>query len=65
MTYEMKMLEVARDAREVALAEGIQQGSRNQKLEIARLMLSNNMPLDDIKMYTGLSLEEVQALQEK
>ena len=56
------MLEVARDAREVALAEGIQQGSRNQKLEIARLMLSNNMPLDDIKMYTGLSLEEVQAL---
>ena len=32
-------------------------------MAIAAIMkLSNNMPLDDIKMYTGLSLEEVKAL---
>ena len=62
MTYEMKMLEVARDAREVALAEGIQQGSRNQKLEIARNLQRMNMSNTDIAKATGLSLEEVKAL---
>ena len=72
MTYEMKMLEVARDAREVGIAEGIsvgraegiQQGSHNRNIEIAKQMLQNNMSKSDIHMYTSLSLKEIEELQE-
>ena len=66
MTYEMKMLEVARDAREVALAEGLSvgraEGSHNRNIEIAKQMLLKNFSQEDVRDITGLSLEEVQAL---
>ena len=59
------------EAREIALAEGIsvgreqgmQQGSHARNIEIAKQMLQNNMSKSDIHMYTGLSLEEIEALQ--
>ncbi|MBR7063684.1 MAG: Rpn family recombination-promoting nuclease/putative transposase, partial [Treponema sp.] len=59
MTYEMKMLEVARDAREVALAEG----SHARNIEIARNLQNMNMSNTDIAKATGLSLNEIEALQ--
>ena len=66
MTYEMKMLEVARDAREVGIAEGISvghaEGSHARNIEIARNLQSMNMSNTDIARATGLSLEEVKAL---
>ena len=64
MTYEMKILEREREAwaksREIALAEG----SHARNIEIAKQMLQNNMSKSDIHMYTSLSLNEIEALQE-
>ena len=71
MTYEMKILEERRDAwqqsREIALAEGreegFEQGANKQKILMAERMLSNNAPLEDILLYTGLSKEEIESLR--
>ena len=75
MTYEMKILEERRDAwqqsREIALAEGLErgisqgfeQGVHEQKILMAERMLSNNAPLEDILLYTGLSKEEIEGLR--
>ena len=71
MTYEMKIQEVASEARKVALAEGLErgisqgfeQGANNRSIEIASRMLSNNAPLEDILLYTGLSKEEIEGLR--
>ena len=40
------------------LARGRAEGEQKAKLEMAKLMLANNMPLADIVTYTGL-FEEV------
>ena len=66
MTYEMKIHEAALEARKVALAEGreegFERGANEQKILMAERMLSNNVPLEDILLYTGLSEEEIKAL---
>lgn len=68
MTYEMNILEREREARSIALAEGIErgieQGVSRGRIQIAQNMLSRNVSIDDIVMYTGLSLEEIVALQQ-
>ena len=49
---------------ERGIAIGEAQGERNAKLETARLMLANKLPITDIAKYTGLSAEEIQQLQQ-
>ena len=61
MTYEMKMLEVEREARASGVAEGI--ATRN--VDIARRMLSRGASTSDIAFDTGLSLAEIEALRKK
>ena len=46
------------------LARGRAEGEQKAKLEMAKLMLANNMPLADIVTYTGLSEEVVRAAHE-
>ena len=66
MTLEMKFKE--RERKAVATAtlaareEGVQQGSHNQKTEIARNLRNMNMQASDIAKATGLTLEEIEAL---
>ena len=35
---------------------------KDEKLEIARMMMKSNEPIEKIKLYTGLSEEEIEAL---
>jgi predicted transposase/invertase (TIGR01784 family) len=50
---------------EEGMAKGIEAGIKKEKIEIARNMLAQNMPLDLIGVITGLSMEEIKALQAK
>jgi predicted transposase/invertase (TIGR01784 family) len=45
-----------------AHAEGLNEGREEEKREIARAMKANNMPLDQIRAYTGLSEEQIREL---
>jgi predicted transposase/invertase (TIGR01784 family) len=46
-------------------AEGIEEGIEKGKIQIAQTMLAKNTPLDFIAEVTGLSMEEIKALQAK
>ena len=45
------------------IEQGIERGANNRSIEIASRMLSNNAPLEDISLYTGLSEEEIEGLR--
>ena len=48
--------------RNSAYSEGVDVGKTETKLEIAKLMLSNNESLDKISTYTGLSISELEEI---
>ena len=48
---------------EVGRAEGRAEGITSQRLETARSMLVDGLPLEKIMRYTGLSKEEIDKLQ--
>ena len=50
-------------SRDEGKAEGLALGQSNANLKTARLMLDDNMPLEMIHKFTGLSASEIQALQ--
>ena len=50
------------EEREIAFAEGEARGSRQTKLETAKLMKEENLSLDLITKITGLSQAEVAAI---
>ena len=50
------------EEREIAFAQGISQGSRQAKLETARNLLQLGLSIQNIATATGLSQEEVAAL---
>ena len=52
-----------KNAKEEGLAEGIEQGSKQKEIEIAKMMLKDNMPTDTIVKYTGLTKEEIESLK--
>ena len=60
---EGEVLGLAR-GEERGLVRGRAEGEQKAKLEMAKLMLANNMPLADIVTYTGLSEEVVRAAHE-
>lgn len=44
-------------------SRGYEQGSKQEKIGIARNMLKDNMPIDTIIKYTGLKKEEIESLK--
>ena len=48
--------------REIGRAEGRAEGEKNKSMDIARNMLTGGIDADSVSRYTGLTLEEVQAL---
>ncbi len=51
------------EGRAEGLAEGLAKGRTEEKLAIARNLLSLNMPLDVVAQSTGLSVEELQGIK--
>jgi predicted transposase/invertase (TIGR01784 family) len=50
-------------AREEGIEEGIEKGIEKGKIQVAKNMLAKNTTLDFIAEVTGLSIEEIKALQ--
>ena len=50
------------DRQKGAYSQGRQEGRQEEKLEIARHLLQEKMPYEDVVDATGLSLEEVKKL---
>lgn len=46
-------------------AEGLAEGAQEKAVETAEIMLSDNLPLDKVAFYSGLSLEQVKELAAK
>ena len=51
-----------RMGREEGRAEGLAEGIAKGRIEIAKGMLSDGMPVDNISKYTGLTAEEIMSL---
>ena len=49
----------------IGISKGIEQGSQNKQIEIAKNMLNQNMDVNLISNVTGLSIEEIESLVEK
>jgi hypothetical protein len=52
-----------RDAREYGMAEGVEYGAEQTKLDVARSMLADGMPTETIEKYTGLSEKSILSLR--
>ncbi len=55
-------LAVRTAAREEGFNEGLLQGRMNEKMEIAHMMKSNHVSVDQIMLYTGLSHSVIESL---
>ena len=51
------------EAREKGIEQGIEKGIEQEKIEIAKELLNNNVSLDIIMKSTGLSKEEIEKLK--
>ena len=51
------------EARENGINDGISKGVSQEKVSIAKNLLSMNMPIEDISKATGLSVEEINKLK--
>ena len=51
------------EARENGINDGISKGENKKSIEIAKNLLSMNMPLEDISKATGLSVDEINKLR--
>ena len=49
----------------IGISKGIEQGSQNKQIEIAKNMLQDTDDYRLISKYTGLSIEEIESLVEK
>ena len=59
LSYERSMIESALIEGE---AKGIKEGEAKGKIEIARKMLEDKLPLEKISKYSGLSIDEIKKL---
>lgn len=55
----------AAQALQQGIKQGIQQGAQQQAIETAIRMIKRKLPVDDIAEFTGLTIEEIQKLQEQ
>ena len=62
--YDTDIAVQREEAGKIAFAKGISQGSRQAKLETAKTMLTMGYPLVDICKISGLTTDEVDALDE-
>ena len=58
-----KINDVERDAKERGIAEGLIQGKTAGIIETAKNMLADNLDIDTIIKYTGLTKKEIEALK--
>ena len=61
--YEMYVKSEISEAREDARKEGIEEGSKESKLEIAKAMVKKNMDINLIAEVTNLPVEEIKTLK--
>ena len=54
--------EAYEDGVEKGISQGIQQGAQQKAIETAKNMLKDNLDIQTIIKYTGLSLNEIQTL---
>ncbi|MBQ7905615.1 MAG: hypothetical protein IJ361_07660 [Spirochaetaceae bacterium] len=54
--------EAYEDGVEKGISQGIQQGSQQKAIETAKNMLNDNLDIQTIIKYTGLSMEEIKSL---
>ena len=54
--------EAYEDGIEKGISQGIQQGSQQKAIETAKNMLKDNLDIQTILKYTGLSMEEIKSL---
>jgi len=59
---ELEKFAYGEETYEKGVTLGIEQGSNEQKQEIAKKMLEINIPMDDIVKCTGLTKEEIEKL---
>jgi len=52
-----------REGFEEGFKEGFREGMELAKIEVARSMLKDNLPLETISKYTGLSIEKLEELK--
>lgn len=50
-------------AREEGIEQGIETGSKDKQIEIAKSMLNDNLPIETISKYTGLTIQELTNLE--
>ena len=62
--YEIYVKSEISEARDNARKEGIEEGSKESKLEIAKAMLNAHEDLEKIMTYTGLTEIELKALHD-
>ena len=60
---ELKELAIRKDALEEGHEQGFEQGIEQGVQVVAKNMLKNNVSLDLISTYTGLTLDEINALK--
>ena len=60
--YESDRLSMISESERKGLERGLAEGSRQAKLETARLMLQRNYPVSEISLMTGLTKEDVEAI---
>jgi len=51
------------DWKREGLEEGRKEGRQQERIEIAKSLLSSNMPIEEISKHTGLSIEELEKLK--
>jgi len=64
MTYEEDQKLILNTEKHISFNEGIEQGAKEEKIEIAKSMLDRNMDLSLISDITGLSTDEVIKLKQ-
>ena len=60
--YESDRLSMISESERKGLERGLAEGSRQAKIETARLMLQRNYPVSEISLMTGLTKEDVEAI---
>jgi predicted transposase/invertase (TIGR01784 family) len=63
MTTERDLRNQMAYARQEAIEEGLAEGRAEGRAEVAREMLYDGVPVEKISKYTGLSIEDIEALK--
>ena len=63
MTYEEDLMMCQNTDKEIAFNDGLEQGKQENKIEIARNLLNENMDLNLISKVTGLTIDEIKNLE--